>query len=85
MNVVPIMNASKRASIPYRSALKYIEEIENELNRRIVSTQRGGKVGVEKANLRATGKLSLKNTGKWKYTKNACDVNEIEAISRNRL
>ena len=40
-----ITQASKQAGIPYRSALKYIEELEKELNRIIVSTQRGGKGG----------------------------------------
>ena len=40
-----IMKASKKENIPYRSALKYIEELEKESNKSIVSTQRGGKGG----------------------------------------
>jgi molybdate transport system regulatory protein len=33
-----IMKASKKGNIPYRSALKYIEELERESNRSMVST-----------------------------------------------
>lgn len=38
-----IMKASKQVKIPYRSALKYIEDLENDVNHTIVSTKRGGK------------------------------------------
>ncbi len=40
-----IMKASKKANIPYRSALKYIEEMETEIQSPVVITQRGGKGG----------------------------------------
>lgn len=75
-----IMNASKRASIPYRSALKYIEEIENELNRSIVSTQRGGKGGGGESKLTSDGKAILKEYRKVEsILKMHADINEIES------
>ncbi len=55
-----IMEASKNANIPYRSALKYIEDLEKEINRRIVATQRGGKGGGGESKLTDAGKSILK-------------------------
>jgi molybdate transport system regulatory protein len=74
-----IMKASKKATIPYRSALKYIEEIEKELDRSIVSTQRGGKGGGGESKLTITGKAILKEYRKVEsILKMHADVNEIE-------
>lgn len=74
-----IMNASKKAEIPYRSALKYIEEIEKELDRSIVSTQRGGKGGGGESKLTSNGKAILKEYRKVEsILKMHADVNEIE-------
>ncbi len=74
-----ITNASKKAHIPYRSALKYIEELEKELNRSIVSTQRGGKGGGGESKLTSNGKAILKEYRKVEsILKMHADVNEIE-------
>lgn len=74
-----ITNASKRAEIPYRSALKYIEDLENDLNRSIVSTQRGGKGGGGESKLTSDGKVILKEYRKVEsILKMHADVNEIE-------
>jgi len=74
-----ITNASKKANIPYRSALKYIEEIEKELDRSIVSTQRGGKGGGGESKLTNNGKAILKEYRKVEsILKMHADVNEIE-------
>ena len=75
-----ITQASKQAGIPYRSALKYIEELEKELNRIIVSTQRGGKGGGGESKLTSDGKAILKEYRKVEsILKMHADVNEIEA------
>ena len=78
-----ITQASKQAGIPYRSALKYIEELEKELNRIIVSTQRGGKGGGGESKLTSDGKAILKEYRKVEsILKMHADVNEIEANIR---
>jgi len=74
-----ITNASKKADIPYRSALKYIEDLERELNKSIVSTQRGGKGGGGESKLTSEGKAILKEYRKVEsILKMHADVNEIE-------
>lgn len=74
-----ILNASKKADIPYRTALKYIEDLENEVNRSIVSTQRGGKGGGGESKLTSEGKAILKEYRKVEsILKMHADVNEIE-------
>ncbi len=74
-----ITNASKKADIPYRSALKYIEDLERELNKSIVSTQRGGKGGGGESKLTSQGKAILKEYRKVEsILKMHADVNEIE-------
>ena len=75
-----IMKASKKENIPYRSALKYIEELENESNKSIVSTQRGGKGGGGESKLTDSGKSILKEYRKVEsILKMHDDVNEIES------
>lgn len=74
-----IMQASKQAHIPYRSALKYIENLENDLNNTIVSTKRGGKGGGGGSKLTEEGKHVLKEYRKVdSILKMHADVNEIE-------
>lgn len=74
-----IMKASQKTHIPYRSALKYIEELENETNRNIVSTKRGGKGGGGESKLTSNGKSILKEYRKVEsILKMHADVNEIE-------
>ncbi len=74
-----ISKASKEANIPYRSAHKYIEQLENDLGSRIIATQRGGKGGGGGSQLTVTGKSLL-----WEYIKimnilkKHWEVNEIE-------
>ena len=76
-----IMKASKKENIPYRSALKYIEELETESNKSIVSTQRGGKGGGGESKLTENGKSILKEYRKVEsILKMHDDVNEIESI-----
>lgn len=75
-----IMKASKKENIPYRSALKYIEELENESSKSIVSTQRGGKGGGGESKLTDSGKSILKEYRKVEsILKMHDDVNEIES------
>lgn len=75
-----IMKAAKKGNIPYRSALKYIEELERESNRSIVSTKRGGKGGGGKSKLTSSGKSILKEYRKVEIILNMHDdVNEIES------
>ncbi len=75
-----IMKASKKENIPYRSALKYIEDLENESNKSIVSTQRGGKGGGGESKLTESGKSILKEYRKVEsILRMHDDVNEIES------
>lgn len=74
-----ITQASKKAHIPYRSALKYIENLENDLNNTIVSTKRGGKGGGGGSELTDEGRHVLKEYRKVdSILKMHADVNEIE-------
>jgi molybdate transport system regulatory protein len=75
-----IKKASKKEDIPYRSALKYIEDLENEVNKGIVSTQRGGKGGGGESKLTSSGKSILKEYRKVEsILRMHDDVNEIES------
>ncbi len=74
-----ITQASKNAEIPYRSALKYIENLENDVNKRIVSTKRGGKGGGGGSTLTDEGRKVLREYRKVdSILKMHADVNEIE-------
>jgi molybdate transport system regulatory protein len=74
-----ITKASQKASIPYRSALKYIENLENDLNDSLVLTKRGGKGGGGGSELTKTGKLLLREYRKFESViQMHTDVNEIE-------
>ncbi len=74
-----ITQASKHSHIPYRSALKYIENLENDLNKTIVSTKRGGKGGGGGSTLTDEGRKVLREYRKVdSILKMHADVNEIE-------
>ncbi len=74
-----ITKAAQQVKIPYRSALKYIEDLENDINNTIVSTKRGGKGGGGGSKLTDQGKLILKEYRKVNsILKMHADVNEIE-------
>ena len=74
-----ITQASKNAQIPYRSALKYIENLENDLNTTVVSTKRGGKGGGGGSTLTEEGRKVLREYRKVEsILKMHADVNEIE-------
>lgn len=74
-----ITKASQQVKIPYRSALKYIEDLENDVNNTIVSTKRGGKGGGGGSKLTEQGKIILKEYRKVNsILKMHADVNEIE-------
>jgi molybdate transport system regulatory protein len=74
-----LRKASERAKIPYRTAHKYLEQLEKELGSSMIDTQRGGKGGGGGSQLTAAGKSVL-----WEYTKimsilkKHWEVNEIE-------
>jgi len=76
-----IMEASKKVDIPYRSSLKYIENLEKDLDATIVSTKRGGKGGGGGSKLTKEGKFILKEYRKVEsILKMHDDVNEIESV-----
>jgi molybdate transport system regulatory protein len=74
-----IMKASQKSSIPYRTALKNIEIMEEKLGSSIISTHRGGKGGGGASSVTDIGKQIL-----WEYTKltsilkKHSEVNEIK-------
>lgn len=73
-----ITEASKQVQIPYKRALKYIGDLENDFNNRIVSTKIGGKGGGG-SKLTYSGKLILKEYRKVNnILKMHGYVNEIE-------
>jgi molybdate transport system regulatory protein len=75
-----IMKASKKVGIPYRSSLKYIENLEKDIDATIVSTKRGGKGGGGESKLTKEGKFILKEYRKVEsILKMHEDVNEIES------
>lgn len=75
-----ITMASQKSDIPYRSALKYIENLENDLNDLLVLTKRGGKGGGGGSELTTTGRLLLREYRKVESViKMHTDVNEIES------
>ncbi len=74
-----IMKASKETGVPYRTALKYIEKIENELSSPVVSTKRGGKGGGGESKLTDMGKFIIREHDKFdSILKKHVDVNEIQ-------
>lgn len=74
-----ITKAAQQAQIPYRSALKYIENLEHDVNQTVVSTKRGGKGGGGGSELTKEGRLILKEYRKVdSILKMHADVNEIE-------
>ncbi|RJS49968.1 MAG: transcriptional regulator [Methanobacterium sp.] len=76
-----IMNASKKTGVPYRSALKYIEVMEEKVGTGVVYTKRGGKGGGGGSQLSATGKLILKEFTKVQQAlRRIEDVNELEGF-----
>jgi len=74
-----IMKASKKTGIPYRTALKNIEIMEERLGSTIIATQRGGKGGGGASSVTKVGKQLL-----WEYIKltsileKHSEVNEIK-------
>lgn len=74
-----ITKASETSGIPYRTALKYIELIENQLDSKIVATQRGGAGGGGGSQLTNTGKMVVREYEKFSsITKKHSDLNELE-------
>lgn len=75
-----IMKASQKVDMPYRTALKYIENLENEVNAKLVSKKRGGKGGGGESKLTQKCKEILKEYRKVNgILKIHHDVNEIES------
>ena len=76
-----IVNASKETGIPYRTALKNIEIMENELGSSVVTTKRGGKGGGGSSELTESGKEILQKFIKLnRVIKKHADLNEIDGI-----
>jgi molybdate transport system regulatory protein len=76
-----IVKASKETGIPYRTALKNIEIMENELGSSVVTTKRGGKGGGGSSELTENGKEILQKFVKLnRVIKKHADLNEIEGI-----
>jgi len=76
-----IVKASKETGIPYRTALKNIEIMENELEQPIVVTHRGGRGGGGSSELTAKGREMLYKFIKInRILKKHADLNEIEGI-----
>ncbi|MGC9517983.1 MAG: molybdenum-dependent transcriptional regulator [Methanomicrobiales archaeon] len=74
-----IIKAAEKTSIPYRSALKYIELIEKNLGSPIVITKRGGKGGGGSSELTDMGKLVIKEYAKFNIIlKKHSQFNELE-------
>lgn len=74
-----IAKASKETGIPYRTALKNIEIIENELGSPVVTTHRGGKGGGGSSELTDTGKQILHEFMKLNSVlKKRTELNEIK-------
>lgn len=74
-----IIQASKETGIPYRTALKNIEIMENDLGSPIVTTKRGGKGGGGSSELTTNGKEILQKFIKLnRVIKKHADINEIE-------
>ncbi|MDZ4170951.1 MAG: TOBE domain-containing protein [Methanobacteriaceae archaeon] len=63
-NCGSIMNASKKTGVPYRTALKYIEVMEETLGHGVVFTTRGGRGGGGGSKLSSLGRQIIKE-----YTK----------------
>ncbi|MGZ7067253.1 MAG: TOBE domain-containing protein [Methanobacterium sp.] len=73
-----IAQASKETKIPYRTALKNIEIMENELGSPVVITHRGGKGGGGSSELTDTGKQIIREFKKFNSVlKKGADLNEI--------
>lgn len=74
-----ITKASQNAGIPYRTALKHIEVLEDQLGIKIVSTKRGGAGGGGGSQLTSIGEMILKEYSKYKsIMEKHLDVNEVE-------
>ncbi|MGB9936125.1 MAG: TOBE domain-containing protein [Methanobacterium sp.] len=74
-----IVKASEETGIPYRTALKNIEIMEEELGSPIVITKRGGKGGGGSSELTPNGKEILQKFVKLnRVIKKHADLNEIE-------
>lgn len=76
-----IKKASENCRIPYRTALKYIKSMEDELESKIVITKRGGLGGGGKTRLTTTGERILLEYQKLNYLiKKHKHVNELEGV-----
>jgi molybdate transport system regulatory protein len=74
-----ITKSAKKIGIPYRTALKYIENLEKEIGSSIVASKRGGKGGGGSSQLTSVGKILIKEYAKFNsILKKHSDVNEVE-------
>lgn len=74
-----ITKASQKTGIPYRTALKYIEIIENQLDSKIVATKRGGAGGGGGSQLTTIGKMVIREYEKLSsIIKKHSELNELE-------
>jgi molybdate transport system regulatory protein len=74
-----ITQASQKTGIPYRTSLKYIEIIEDQLDSKIVATKRGGAGGGGGSQLTNMGKMVIREYEKFSsIIKKHSDLNELE-------
>ncbi len=79
-----ITHAAKAINVSYRTALNYIDKIENNLNIKIVSTKKGGKGGGGGTSLTDEGFSILKECKKINAIMELHnDVNELEVIVKD--
>ncbi|MCK9152378.1 TOBE domain-containing protein [Methanobacterium alcaliphilum] len=79
-----IMGASKKTGIPYRSALKYIEVMEETVGHGVVFTTRGGRGGGGGSKLSSLGKKIIKEYTKInKVLQKVSDLNELPGRVKN--
>lgn len=78
-NCGSIMNASKKTGIPYRTALKYIEVMEETMGTGVVYTTRGGRGGGGGSKLSSLGKEIIKEYTKIdKVLQKISETNELK-------
>ena len=74
-----ITKSAKEIGIPYRTALKYIENLEKEVGESVVASKRGGKGGGGSSQLTKVGKMIIREYTKFSIIlKKHSDVNEVE-------
>lgn len=76
-----ISKASQKSNISYRTALNYIEQMEEQVETGLINTKKGGKGGGGSAKLSRTGELVLRECRKFNAVMTLHkNVNEIDCV-----